>query len=557
MAYLVVTNGDNPQQQFPLEGTQTIIGRHPSCDIVLDLGSVSRQHAQITRQGDQYFVEDLGSRNKTYLNGELVQGRQPLQDQDRLQICEVLFTFRQGPAPNVEPTPTAESAGSTLALMVDDANRHSTIMSRIDVSRSGAGVRITVNPEIKLRALLEITQDLAKSLAMDQVLPKILDSLFKVFLQADRGFIVLQGDDGVLIPKAVKYRRDPDEDTLRISRTVVRQVMDSKEAILSADATADPKFAMSQSVADFRIRSLMCAPLISPEGRALGVIQVDTLDQRHRFQDDDLEVLASVAAQAAIAVERAQLHEQALRQQQVERDLQLAHIVQQGFLPRSVPEVPGYRFFDFYDPANQVGGDLYDYFSLPGNRVAVVLGDVSGKGVSAALLMAKVSAEARYLLATSPPAVALTHLNQAFARHGWDDRFVTMIVAVIDSATHEAIIVNAGHMAPYLRRADGQVLAIGEPQAGVPLGVDPDTQYAEFRQPLLPGDVLIAFTDGITEAQNAQRDFYGFQRLEARIRSAPGDPHALGQTILEDVQQFVRDHRQFDDMCLLCFGRQA
>jgi sigma-B regulation protein RsbU (phosphoserine phosphatase) len=557
MAYLLVTNGDNPQQQFPLDAAQTIIGRHPSCDIVLDLGSVSRQHAQITREGDQYFVEDLGSRNKTYLNGTQVEGRQLLRDQDQLQICEVTFTFRQGALAPSEPVLSGDSAGSTLALMVDDANRHSTIMSRIDVSRSGAGVRITVNPEIKLRALLEITQDLAKSLAMEQVLPKILDSLFKVFLQADRGFIVLQGDNGTLIPKAVKYRRDPDEDTLRISRTVVRQVMDSKEAILSADATADPKFAMSESIADFRIRSLMCAPLISPEGRALGVIQIDTLDQRHRFQDDDLEVLASVAAQAAIAVERAQLHEQALRQQQVERDLQLAHIVQQGFLPRSVPEVPGYQFFDFYDPANQVGGDLFDYVPLPGNRIAVVLGDVSGKGVSAALLMAKVSAEARFLLATSPPAAALTDLNRAFARHGWDDRFVTMIVAVLDSAAHEAILVNAGHMAPYLRRADGQVRAVGDEVTGVPLGVDPDTQYAEFRHPLEPGDVLIAFTDGITEAQNAQRDFYGFQRLEASIRSAPGDPIALGRSILEDVRGFVRDHRQFDDMCLLCFGRQA
>ena len=185
-------------------------------------------------------------------------------------------------------------------------------------------------------------------------------------MQADRGFIVLQqGEDGPLIPKAVKYRRDEDDDTIRISSTVVRQVMSSREAILSADAATDPKFAMSESIADFRIRSLMCAPLVASEGRPLGVIQIDTLDQRSRFQEDDLEVLASVASQAAFAVENAQLHQQALQQQPCSAIWRWPTPCNKGFLPEKPPEFEATTSSISTRAANQVGGDFFDYVPLP------------------------------------------------------------------------------------------------------------------------------------------------------------------------------------------------
>ena len=182
----------------------------------------------------------------------------------------------------------------------------------------------------------------------------------------------------------------------------------SKQAILSADAASDERFEMSESIVDFRIRSMMCAPLITGEGNALGVIQIDTLDPRNRFNREDLDVLASVACQAAFAVENAQLHETALREQAIKRELAVAHEVQRGFLPAASPNLAGYDFFEFYESANALGGDYYDYVELSGGRLAVVLGDVSGKGISASLLMAKLSAEARFCLASEPtPAAAI------------------------------------------------------------------------------------------------------------------------------------------------------
>ena len=215
------------------------------------------------------------------------------------------------------------------------------------------------------------------------MLPKLLDSLFKIFVQADRGFVVLRGPaKGSWCPSGQAPPR-------RLGRHDPHQPHDheagdgtTKQAILSADAASDARFESSQSIADFRIRSMMCAPLIDSDGEVLGAIQIDTLDQRSQFQQDDLDMLASVAGQAAFALENAQLHEQRSSSSRFERDLELAHKVQQGLLPSTPPKVDGYDFFDFYEAANQVGGDYFDYILLPGNRLAVVLADVSGKGVS-------------------------------------------------------------------------------------------------------------------------------------------------------------------------------
>jgi len=574
MVVLRVISGLNPGQEFPLEGDSAILGRHPSCDIVLEEGAVSRQHARVFRDAGMYYVEDLGSRNGTYVNGERIYGQHPLYHNDEVQICEMVFgfdalsdsgagtTFGEG----VHRDSRHGSAGrdslavadSPWPMMVDPSEglACAPVMSKVDVVCCNQGVRLAVNPEVKLRALLEITNNLAKSLELDAVLPKILESLFKVFIQADRGFILLADGRGPLVPKAVKYRRAGEDDTIRISKTIVNEVMTTRQAVLSADAASDSRFAMSESIADFRIRSFMCAPLISSDGEAIGLIQIDTHDHRSRFQEDDLEVLASVAAQASFAVENAKLHEQALSRQALERDLALAHRVQQGFLPRESPQIAGYQFFDYYVPANQVGGDMYDYVQLPDNRLAVIVADVAGKGVSAALLMAKVSSDARYWLAGERcPAKAMTRLSEAFIKAGWSDRFVTMLLAVIDYNTHEVILVNAGHMPPILRHADGSVEEVGDEAAGVPIGVDEDWEYEEFHLRLEPGDSLTLFTDGFSEASNGQTELYGVERLIKQVARPAVCVKDLGEHILADVQSFVGNYKQSDDMCLLCFGR--
>ncbi len=557
MAYLIVLKGPNPGQQYPLAKAKHILGRHPDCDIVIDLGAVSRQHAQIIQADGEFFVEDLNSRNGTHVNGTLIHGRHPLNDNDRLKICDILFSFRN-PAPAAVPlTPSTPTV--TAVFEEDDApgGPASNITSTLDVKSSRIGLRVSVNPEIKLQAVLEISRNLSTALGLDPVLRKILDSLFVIFVQADRGFVVLQdAATGRLVPRAVKHRRPDAEETVRISRTICKQVMEAKTAVLSADAATDERFDSSQSIADVRIRSMMCAPLLDSEGRALGVLQIDTLDQRSRFTQDDLDVLAAVASQAAFAVEAAQLHEAAIEKREMERDLELAFRVQKSFLPSAPPVIPGYKFFDFYDPAKAIGGDYYDYIHLPNNRLAVVLADVAGKGVPAALLMAKLSAEARVALATCPtPGAAISQLNNVFA-HVLQDRFITMVVCVLDTARHEVVLVNAGHMPPFLRRHDGQVLPVGEDAAGVVLGAVPGFEYEEFQMPLAKGDCLVVFTDGISEAMNDANELYGLDRLRGQLQVKVKSLTELGDALLDDVTDFVGRRPQSDDMCLLCFGRE-
>jgi serine phosphatase RsbU (regulator of sigma subunit) len=558
--YLQILAGNELGRKHSITDDRMVLGRHPDCDIVLDSAAVSRQHATLHRVSGEYYVEDLGSRNGTFLNGQLVQGRQLLEHGDRLRICDLtLEFFAEIPATASLASPLGPASDMAPALLIDDdaITRTSTITSRLDVSASQGGVRLSVRPEVKLKALLEIMQSLSKTLLLDEVLPKLLDGLFKIFVQADRGFIVLRSPrDGALIPKAVKHRR-PGTDDSRISRTIVNKVIESKTAILSADAATDERFDMSQSIVEFRIRSMMCAPIINSDGDVLGVIQVDTLDQRSRFQEEDLEVLAGVALQAAIAIDNAQLHAQAIRQQQVQRDLELAQKVQQSMLPVAPATVDGYCFFDFYRAAREVGGDYYDYVDLPDGRIAVVVADVSGKGIAAALLMARLSSDVRYCLASAAnPAAAIRRLNAGMARSAWEDRFVTMVMAVLDPREHVATIVNAGHMPPILRTADKEAIDVGGDQSGLPLGVIDDYEFEQVSIELPAGSFLTLYTDGISEAMNPAGDIYGLERIHERVGAPIANVKELGRHILDDVKQFVGDRAQSDDMCLACFGRE-
>jgi len=558
MAILQAVNGPTPGEQYRIDGDEAILGRHPECHVVLDVAAVSRQHARIVRENNQFLLEDLGSRNGTYLNGERITGRQPLGQNDRIVICDRSFDFLHqspsemlaGPMPSDDPS---------MVLLVDDSSDRrtsSSVMSKLDVSSSFGSVQLSDRTEAKLAAMIEIAQNLGKALALDEVLAKLMDSLFRVFVQADRGFVVLETAQGQLVPMAVKHRREGEDRGVRISRTIVEQVMRDKEAILSADATSDSRFEMAESVADFHIRSMMCAPLLDSEGRSLGALQIDTVNQRHRFASSDLEVLASVAAQAGIAIDNAQLHQRALEQQAVEHDLQLARKVQQGLMPAAHPVMAGYHFFHFYEPAKQVGGDYYDYVPLPGGRLAVVLGDVSGKGVSAALLMAKLSGDVRYCLASEADlAAAVNRLNTTFAQGGSEDRFVTFVVAVLDPTGHRLTVVNAGHMPPLLRRCGGQVEEIGIDQTGLPLGVTDDYEYESYERSLESGDLLLVFTDGFSEAMDSAGNLYGIERLKKRVSEEAVNASELGEHVLADVRMFVGGHAQSDDMCLACFGR--
>ena len=563
MYYLVANDGPQAGKRYDLSADKYVLGRHPDCQIVIDVGAASRNHAAISREGAGYAIADLGSRNGTFINNEptKIEGSRTLSPGDQIRICEVTFTFQSTAAIATAPLPKVVDGANMGAQLMDDDPQSggSTILNSLPVdvsSSSRGGVHVTSSPEVKLAALIEITQNLGKALALDDVLPQVLKSLFKIFMQADRGFIVLQTPDGKLIPRWVRMRREDTNDSVRISRTIIRTVMESKQAILSADAATDERFEMSQSIADFRIRSMMCAPLVDSEGNAMGALQIDTLNQRQRFQPDDLELLVSAASQASISIQNAQMHEAALKQKEVERDMQLARDVQRGFLPERRPDLPGYEFYDYYQPADQVGGDYFDYVELPDGKLAITVADVVGHGVAAALLMAKLSAETRFsLYSEANPAAAITRLNDRISRLNIQ-RFVTFIMVLLDPKTHRATIVNAGHMAPLHRKKNGKIDEPGEKEAGLPLGITDGIVYEQVEISIEPGETLTLYTDGVNESINRAGEFYTIDRMRKHVLGTPGAPAQLGQLIMDDVRGFLSGAPQNDDMCLVCFGRK-
>src|SRR5262245_1419771 len=235
--------------------------------------------------------------------------------------------------------------------------------------------------------------------------------------------------------------------------------------------------------------------------------------------------------------------------------MRLATEVQHGFLPDHRPELTGYEFFDYYQPAAQVGGDYFDYIQLPDGRVAIVVADVVGHGVAAAMLMAKLSAETRFaLFSAASPAAAVTRLNERLCATNMQ-RFVTMIMSVLDPARNQATIVNAGHMAPLVRRASGKLEEPSESIAGLPLGVTDALGYEQCDVGISPGDTLTLYTDGVNESIDLSGAFYTIDRPRSQVKKFGKEAKLLGPSIVEDVRRFLGKAPQNDDMCLVCFGR--
>lgn len=582
MAFLKVTKGSSAGQVLALSGERTILGRHPSCQIVLDNGSVSRQHALIIEASGSHFVEDLHSRNGTQVNGTSIRGRTELTDGDELQVCDYSFLFqrraeRVAPAPAASQTSLSKSAVPLINALretldddvgddpaqtgvqpsVNKLSDSSSVIAALAAGSSARGLRLNVRPEAKLRAVLEISAALGRLLKLGDVLPVILKSLSKIFPQADWGFVLIKDADSDKLRTSASWSRRPDdEDEVPISMTVVRQAMHDGQAILSADVMGDRRFQSSESLSELQLRSLMCVPLTDSAGTALGVIQLSTLDVSQPFNADDLDLLVSVSVQASLAVENATLHDTVVRQRDYERDMEFAAQVQLGFLPDQPPKLAGYEFSDFYEAAFSVGGDYFDYVLLPDGRVAVAVGDVAGKGVSAALLMARLHASARYhLLSASSPSKAMNSLNEEVATSGLGFRFITLAFAVVDPKSHEISIANAGHLPPVRRFADGSVELVGMNESGMPLGVVQDQQFEELVIQLQPNESLVFYTDGITEAMNEGNELYGKHRLMEAVAACDGNSEALVKCLVASVEKFCDARPQRDDICVTAVRR--
>jgi phosphoserine phosphatase RsbU/P len=551
---LKTPDGSATGERVQLGSGNVVIGRSPEdCQVVLPPNAVSRKHAQIIYAQGGYYLEDLGSRNKTFLNNKEVNGRTALKDGDGIKICDFLFCFRdeaRGKASRPRSEPDDEQ----------DSNNTTTIEATFQ--RLGNQQQfLDVQPADKLKAILRISTVLSKTLEVEKLLPQIADEMFELFRQADRCFVVeYDAEDNQLIPVVTKTRRTA-QGNERFSRTIVRKCLESLQSYLSEDATADGTVGLAQSIAEFRIRSVMCVPLATQDNRPLGVIQLDSQDRTKKFTQDDLKLLICVANYASFAIENARMHEELIEQNKLEEENRAATKVQRGFLPQRFPEVRGYEFYAHYLAARTVGGDYYDFIPMPDGRVAVLLGDVSGKGVPAALLMARVSGEARVCMLTQPDvATAITALNTQLLAANLEDRYLTLAATVLDPIEHRVTIVNAGHLAPVVYRRATRTFesCLPEETSGFPLGWVAGFKYESVTIDLEPGDSLILYTDGIIDAEADNGTRFGEEGIRKALVAPASETlttRMIGERIIGAVRSHAANQPQFDDIALVCYGR--
>jgi phosphoserine phosphatase RsbU/P len=548
VAHLRLFRGNQPQR-VELTGDHYVFGRSHRCDIVLESDAVSRRHARIERRGDAYVLEDLGSRNKTYLNGTIVTAPTELGDNDIIRICNhhIIFLY---------DSTTDSSKFQIIAKNgVDDSTRIRLLHdARTD---SELGVDGQARAREKLEAMLEINRAFSTMCRSETLITRVLDCLLRIFPQTDRSYILMRNEaTGAPVAKAGKNRNGPPDLTPRLSQTMLHHVFDNGQALLAEDALRDPKLSAQASVMANLIHSIMCAPLFGEAASPIGAIWLHTEDGTRLFSEADLDVLVSVASMVGLGLQRTRMHERLLEHDRRVGESEAGRTIQQNFLPLDWPTVPGYSFYANCQPAFSVGGDYFGFVNLPNGRMAIALGDVSGNGMAAALLMARLSSELRFAAINSPhPSAAVQSLDRILQAEWPQDRFVTLLYAELDRIEHTLTLVNAGHLPPFLRDKNGAVSTIGQDRRGPPLNAIPNHPFDSVTTPLLPGELILFFTDGVIDARNSKQERFGQDRLKQAFCKARLDPGHAGNAILQAIQQFVEGGAQTDDIALVCFGR--
>jgi phosphoserine phosphatase RsbU/P len=549
MARLIQLLGGEVEQSYALDGETTVLGRQNDSTVCLTGKNVSRHHAQILRRGSGYFIEDMGSSNGTFLNGQRLNAYSPqsFTDEDRIQIGA--YVFRLSTAPSVEmksPSPDGTTAEPSLVV------RESVNATSVKPGLLGA------DPAARLHTVLELTKSLARTLDVDQLLEKLLEQLMLLYPQADRAMVILL-DGERLVLRARNDRRQPESGMAPFSRTIVRKALEEGVALLSDDVKADTRFIPSDTLTQLNLHSVLCVPLVTSDAHRLGVIQIDRSCKGFGFGVDDLQLLAAVAMQVSVVMENASLHAERLREERLKREIALAREIQEGFLPDDIESTDqSFEILGRVFPALQVAGDFYDFFALPDGRFAFSIGDVSGKGIPAALFMGSCRTLCRHLAKEGlPPAQVLAKLNSALADENPTCMFVTLIYGVLTPATGEVTLISAGHPPPVLRRVDGSVETITLPSGRLLGYPGPRLQFVEKKMSLDPGEALVFFTDGLIEARMRRTPLFGFDRVVELVRSFDTEAPLAewAEETRRAVEDFVGSSQLSDDLTLLLLRR--
>ena len=562
-----------------LSRLRTTIGRSARNDLCVEDPFASRLHAEIRRRGDAFWISDLGSANGTLINGMRLTSQVQLNDRDIIRIGETEIEYS-------ERADTAPARGRTSILFSDSSfaptpeativagNRNSAHdLLKITDSQTQLNKTVfdnrTLPPDQKLvsqdelNIISRVSLTLLSPLSLDETLQQVLECVFDA-LPADRGYVMLleppEGKSDAapeLVCKALKARRQANtsQQEIQISHSITEQVLKQCTSVLTSDAQQDPRFQERQSIVLGGVRSVMAVPL-AVESRASGMVYVDSPYQTNRFTERDLQMLTLIAGVAAIRIENVRLLEVQQEQKRLANELAVASEIQLRLHPASPPAIPGYDMIGVSFPCYEVGGDYFDFIEKKDGRYVVALGDVSGKGTGAALLMSSVHAAVRAQATTRLSASEVVgEINQYIYDNTPSNRFVTLFYSELDPRTHQLNYITAGHNSPLLVRASGEVttLDIG----GFPVGITPFADYREGWAELEPGDVLVIYSDGVTESLDEEGEEFGEARLVEIVQKNRGRTAAgLRDRIDEALAKFVGKAKTVDDLTLVIVKRK-
>jgi serine phosphatase RsbU (regulator of sigma subunit)/pSer/pThr/pTyr-binding forkhead associated (FHA) protein len=569
MDFLIIHPPKGRTFRHRLEEDRLSIGRAPTNHLVLTDPFVSRDHAVIYRDHDGLVIEDFDPKSGTFLNEERISQPTRLLTGDCIRLGKTRLVVNSALATPVSFSDDPPSDQFPATVIPVDSLLTPPVGSLADTALPPAGsdpAEVSGPPgsawnDIALKAvcpkIARIIFEADRELLFHRPLPVILSRIMD-FVQesvdSERGLLLMR-ENGRLVPKVIRVPATDRDQPISISRAITRQVIEKRESVLTSDALEDIRFLEETRILPQPVRSAMCVPLYN-QRKVIGLIYVDhsTPDQ---FRDEDLFVLTHLAVVAAVKIEHQKMFDDILDARALEQDLERAAEIQRHMLPASPPDIPGYRLAGLSIPCQAVGGDVFDYIPLGGDRYGIGLGDVAGKGLPAAMLMCTFQASMRALAHLDlPPEDLMVRLNHLLYPQIPANRFITFFFGILDPADHTLRCVNAGHDPPLVLRSNGGIDSL-QAQEG-PIGSFHDIPYQAQTLGFEPGDTLLCFSDGVTDSRDPNGKFFGRDRLldvARRIRSVP--PDDMIEAIGREIETHQRGEGHKDDITTVVLQRDS
>lgn len=563
MPHLIIRPRDFEASTVKIEKLRMTIGRSSRNDICISDPFASRLHAELRQEGDQTLLVDMGSANGTYLNGQRVTGPIRLSPGSRIRIGETEMEF-QGDEAVLGPTvylsgPEAGALAVDAVTTTIDSRATSDLISSIRSGSFSGGASVQRAPA--QRDLLGIVSKVGIALlprtSLEETLKMTIELVFDA-IPVERGFLFIRDGDELRckIARGARQSSLPTDSQVQISRSITSKVLNDGVSVLTSDAMHDPRFQSQKSVVLRQIRSVMAVPLMSGE-ETFGLIYVDNpFDDR--FTEEDLNVLNTIASVASIKIEHERLLEEILEKRRMEEELKVASEIQMRLQPVAPPRIAGWDMTGVSFPSREIGGDYYDFIVRKrDNRLIIALGDVAGKGTGAALLMSSLHAAVRAQSQTRASiGGVMGEINAYIYENTPANKFVTLFYAELDPEAGVLIYSNAGHNQPVLLRRSGEVVRLDV--GGLPIGILPSASYDEGQIQFEPGDVLVIYSDGISESVSEDGEEFGEERLiEVITKNIERSSSGLRDRIDEALSRFVGTGAPVDDMTLMIVKRSA